>query len=126
MDIAVLLKHRFPWLGTDEDAGSGADVIQELDDFYQLHLTPVATITRGKLVCSCGAKEVPRLSEHGYSVTHDLISIGRHAGIKARGWDGNSNKISEEGSHYTLECTSCMKQHRLPDGMDVNWSGMDL
>ena len=28
------LKRHFPWLGTDEEAGSGADVIQELCDWH--------------------------------------------------------------------------------------------
>ncbi len=33
-ELAALLKARFPWLGTEEDAGSGADVIQELAELY--------------------------------------------------------------------------------------------
>lgn len=32
--LAQVLKRRFPWLGTDLDAGSGADVIEELDRLY--------------------------------------------------------------------------------------------
>jgi len=32
--VTDLLRHRFPWLGTDEDAGSGADVIAQLSDIY--------------------------------------------------------------------------------------------
>ena len=32
--IAEELKRRFPWLGTGEDAGSGADIIQSLTDWY--------------------------------------------------------------------------------------------
>lgn len=32
--IADELKHRFPWIGTEADAGSGTDVIQELVEWY--------------------------------------------------------------------------------------------
>ena len=33
---AALLKQRFPWLGTDLDAGSGADVICNLAELYEV------------------------------------------------------------------------------------------
>jgi len=32
-ELAAILKENFPWLGTDEEV-SGADVIQDLSDFY--------------------------------------------------------------------------------------------
>lgn len=34
-DFALLLKDKFPWLGTDDEAGSGADVIGELGELYE-------------------------------------------------------------------------------------------
>lgn len=34
--FAEVLKEHFPWLGTDDDAGSGADVIGELGELYEL------------------------------------------------------------------------------------------
>lgn len=32
--LAIILKNRFPWLGT-EDSADGADVVQELADWYE-------------------------------------------------------------------------------------------
>lgn len=37
--IALVLKARFPWLGTEDNAGSGADVISTLADLYDEYWT---------------------------------------------------------------------------------------
>jgi hypothetical protein len=34
-DFRAQLKDKFPWLGTQEEAGSGADVIAALSDWYE-------------------------------------------------------------------------------------------
>jgi hypothetical protein len=49
--FADILKQHFPWLGTDDDASSGADVIGELGELYEQSrvgdskLTPLAVVT---------------------------------------------------------------------------------
>jgi hypothetical protein len=84
-------------------------------------LYPDARVVAGKLECSqCKVQGVPALVEDGMTVTHDLVMISP-AGLKARGWDGSSSQVSEEGEMLLLECQHCFQWHRIPEGLDVEW-----
>jgi hypothetical protein len=75
----------------------------------------------GRMRCvKCKRWNVPHLEETGYSITHDLRAIEGNT-ITARGWDGDSNKASEEGDKLWLMCPDCGHLHPLPDGMEVEW-----
>ena len=62
----------------------------------------------------------PALVEDGMTVTHDLVAISP-SGLKARGWDGSSSQVSEEGEMLLLECPHCFQCHRIPECLDVEW-----
>jgi hypothetical protein len=53
-NAGALLLREFPWLETDEDAGSGADVIAALCDLYE-RLKAMATAERAKRLRERGA-----------------------------------------------------------------------
>jgi hypothetical protein len=60
-------------------------------------LYPEAVIVGNELECSaCHERGTPTLIEDGMTVTHELESLSA-AAISARGWDGNSSDVSEEG-----------------------------
>jgi len=80
----------------------------------------VAKIENGKLICKeCGPVR-PALLEIGYTVTHELVSLGKRK-IAARGWNGDSKSVSESGTALRLECPQCFAQYDLPDWCEVNW-----
>ena len=84
-------------------------------------LYPDARVVDGKLECSqCKEQGIPALVEDGMTVTHDLVAISR-CGLKARGWDGSSSQVSEEGEMLLLECPHCFQWHRIPEDLDVEW-----
>ena len=64
--------------------------------------------------------ENPRLIEIGMTVNHHLEKLSRKE-IKARGWDGSSKEVSEEGEQYLLECTECFEWHRIPNNIGIHW-----
>jgi hypothetical protein len=53
------------------------------------------------------------------TVTHELASRSA-AAISARGWDGNSSDVSEQGERLLLECSHCFQWHRIPDAIELN------
>ena len=84
-------------------------------------LYPEASIVGGEFECSqCKEQGIPALVEDGMTVTHDLVAISP-SGLKARGWDGSSSQVSEEGEMLLLECPHCFQWHRIPEGLDVEW-----
>lgn len=85
-------------------------------------LYPEARIEDGLLHCAqCGERAVPYLIEDGYSVTHNLEKIGTSM-ILARGWDGSSKQVSEEGENLMLQCGVCTEWHRIPESIEVEWT----
>ena len=54
------------------------------------------------------------------TVTHDLdaLSVER---IAARGWDGNSFAVSEEGERLLPECCHCFQWQRIPENTGFEW-----
>ena len=84
-------------------------------------LYPEAVIVGDELECSaCHERGTPALIEDGMTVTHQLASISE-AGISARGWDGSSSDVSEEGEQLLLECQHCFQWHRIPEAVDLEW-----
>lgn len=84
-------------------------------------LYPEAHIVRDQLECSaCHERGTPALIEDGMTVTHQLESLSG-SGISARGWDGNSSDVSEEGERLLLECPHCFQWHRIPDVVEFKW-----
>ena len=81
---------------------------------------PVATIRHGKLACACGRRVMPRLIEVGMTVNHNLEALSRKE-IRARGWDGSSKEVSEEGEQLLLECQECFAWYRLPESAELEW-----
>ena len=60
-------------------------------------LYPQAVIVCDELECSaCHERGTPALIEDGMTVTHQLKKLSADA-ISARGWDGGSSSVSEEG-----------------------------
>ena len=84
-------------------------------------LYPDARVVDGRLECSqCKEQGIPTVVEDGMTVTHDLVTISP-AGLKARGWDGSSSQVSEEGEMLLLECPHCFQWHRIPESPQVEW-----
>lgn len=99
-----VLKRSFPWLGTDEEAGSGADVIETLCELYeQSNLQPSGPYFKplnAGIPSETGAacKRVARLLQsletevNGYicegQITEDLRALKLKIldGLKAEGW----------------------------------------
>jgi hypothetical protein len=101
---------------TIEDATALRDFICRA--FAQMHPPPM--IELGELVCDCGFRGIPRLEESGYQVTHELVEILGDR-VTARGWNGSSRKVSEDGDAYWLICDSCGKAHSLPAELAIDW-----
>ena len=55
------LQSRFPWLGIDEDAGSGANVIETLAEWYE-QLATVSTDPAGVLIAKARATDETSLA----------------------------------------------------------------
>jgi hypothetical protein len=101
---------------TIEDATALGDFIRRaLAQIY-----PPPRIEQGELVCECGFRGIPRLEESGYQVRHELVAIFGDR-ITARGWNGSSRNVSEEGNGYWLICDSCGKAFSLPAELAVDW-----
>lgn len=84
-------------------------------------LYPEAVIVGYELECSrCHERGVPSLVEDGMTVTHELNTLSAER-IAARGWDGSSSAISEEGEWLVLECPHCFQWHRIPQGAELEW-----
>jgi len=82
-------------------------------------LFPEAVIVGDELECSaCHERGTPALIEDGMTVTHQLDSLSESE-ISARGWDGSSSDVSEEGERLLLECPHCFQWHRIPEAIDV-------
>jgi hypothetical protein len=95
---------------------------------WQQAQPPAARFRRGKLLCSHrrinGPEEAvtPHLIEAGMVITHDLIAVRPKAKyLDARGWDGDTCSISEEGEELLLECPECQSQYLIPDGCEIEW-----
>jgi hypothetical protein len=98
---------------TREDAES-------LRGFLNRNLRETGKIENGQLLCQCGVHGLPALSEDGMMVSHDLVCLdGNH--VIARGWDGSSSGVSEDGEALLLECRSCWRQYRLPENLEIEW-----
>jgi hypothetical protein len=65
-------------------------------------------------------RTTPALVEEGMTVTHDLLTLAPDL-IEARGWDGSSSAVSEEGDWLFLECPGCFQRHRLPEAIKLEW-----
>ena len=85
----------------------------------QMH--PAPRIEPGELVCDCGFRGLPRLEESGYRVSHELVEISGDR-VTARGWNGSSRNVSEDGGAYWLICDSCGKAYALPAEMGIDWA----
>jgi hypothetical protein len=101
---------------TVEDAAALGDFIRRA--LAQMH--PPPRIEQGDLVCDCGFRGIPRLEESGYRVSHELVEILGDR-VTARGWDGSSRKVSEDGDGYWLICDSCSKAYQLPAELGIHW-----
>lgn len=94
-----------------------------LGDFLRrslAHMHPPTRIEQRELLCDCGFRGIPRLEESGYQICHELIEISGDR-ITARGWNGSSRKVSEDGDAYWLICDSCGKAHSLPAELAIDW-----
>src|ERR1700733_9069038 len=77
-------------------------------------------IEEAELVCDCGFRGIPRLEESGYQICHELVEISGDR-VTARGWNGSSRKVSEDGDAYWLICHSCGRAHSLPAEPAIDW-----
>ena len=84
----------------------------------QMH--PPPSIEQGEFVCDCGVRGLPRLEESGYQVSHELVEISGDR-VTARGWNGSSRNVSEDGDCYWLICDSCGKAYQLPAELGIDW-----
>jgi len=98
------------------DATALGDFIRR--GLVQIH--PAPRIEQGELVCDCGFRGIPRLEESGYQVSHELIEISGDR-IRARGWNGSSKNVSEDGDGYWLICDRCGKAYQLPAELGIDW-----
>lgn len=101
---------------TIEDAAALGDCIRR----FLAHMHRPPRIEQGELVCDCGFRGIPRLEESGYQISHELVEISGDR-VTARGWNGSSRKVSEDGDAYWLICDSCSKAYALPAELVINW-----
>jgi hypothetical protein len=101
---------------TIEDATALEDFIRRA--LAQMH--PPPRIEQGELVCDCAIRGIPRLEESGYQVRHKLVAISGDR-VTARGWNGSSRNVSEDGDTYWLICDSCGKTYALPAEVGIDW-----
>ena len=98
-----------------------ADELVRLIAAAERALYPKALIVGGELECaSCHVQGTPALIEDGMTVTHELREIS-DTRISARGWDGSSSDVSEEGKLLLLECSHCFQWHRIPEAVELEW-----
>jgi predicted RNA-binding Zn-ribbon protein involved in translation (DUF1610 family) len=129
--VAKLLKARFTWLGTDLDAGSGADVIGALAAFYD-ELTPSTKKPRKTkkrstkpprtLKCqNCGEKADGGSLRVVYDTVVERSIISYSPGlIIANGMvESYANEESESGDR--LECSSCGHEFPIPENVRVDY-----
>jgi hypothetical protein len=102
---------------TVEDATALGDFIHR----GLAQMDPPPRIEQGELVCDCGFRSIPRLEESGYQVSHELVEISSDR-VTARGWNGSSRKVSEDGDGYWLICNSCSKAYQLPAQLGIHWA----
>ncbi|MBZ5592784.1 MAG: hypothetical protein LAP39_11145 [Acidobacteriia bacterium] len=80
-----------------------------------------ATVVGGELICAkCKLPGTPALLEEGMTVTHNLIKLSGTR-MEAKGWDGRSSAVSEEGERLLLECPNCFQRHSIPDSLALEW-----
>lgn len=101
---------------TTEEATALGDFLQR--SLVRMH--PPSRIEQGELVCACGFRGLPRLEESGYQVSHELVEISGDR-VTARGWNGSSKNVSEDGDAYWLICERCGKGYALPGEMGIDW-----
>ena len=119
MNLAEALKKEFPWLGTNRDAGSGADVIERLAEIYEREtLKPV--LVRGRkqqyLVCpKCKGK---------YFKYEDIGNVRQIIGIL----DGvlmvdglYSTDDCDYGNNGCLTCQKCFADFGLPKKLQIRF-----
>ena len=99
---------------TREDAAA-------LRGFLNRHLRETGKVDRGELICRCGVHGLPGLAEDGMIVSHELLSING-CQLIARGWDGSSSAVSEDGERLLLECRNCSRQYGLPESLEIEWT----
>jgi len=93
-----------------------------LGDFLRRSLAQMhpPRIEEAELVCDCGFRAIPRLEESGYRICHELVEISGDR-VTARGWNGSSRKVSQDGDAYWLICDSCGKAYQLPAELGIDW-----
>jgi len=117
-----LLKQAFPWLETNEDAGSGADVIQALCDLHEsLKRKPARVSADGRLFC-------PNCKKPGSFRYIEDIQNHRTVGTVNRSTktlfiEGfyESGEGYDDGEDGRLECRNCYAECDLPAGYDVEF-----
>ncbi|HLN02068.1 MAG TPA: hypothetical protein VK335_22450 [Bryobacteraceae bacterium] len=91
-----------------------------IDDAKRM-LYPEATVVEEELICAkCKQAGTPALIEEGMTVTHNLVRLSPNR-IEARGWDGRSSGVSEEGERLLLECPCCFQRHSIPESLALDW-----
>lgn len=102
-------------------SGLAADELVRLIAAAKRALYPDGLIVGGELECSnCHVRSTPALIEDGMTVTHYLEELS-DTRISARGWDGSSSDVSEEGELLLLECSHCFQWHRIPESVELEW-----
>lgn len=94
---------------------------EALRAFLNGHLRETGKVVNGELVCRCGEHGLPALAEDGMTVSHELVSIDGNQAM-ARGWDGSSSAVSENGEALLLECRNCWRQYSLPETLEIEWT----
>ncbi len=120
--IRELLRTTFPWLGTDEDAGSGADVIESLVELYtKLKLKKIKINKTGKLTCPyCNKSSRFRYIEDIQN--HREVS-GMNEELNSLLVDGfyESTEGYDDGEDARLECRNCFAECSLPEKVEVTF-----
>ena len=114
------LQHAARMVIDNWSSGDLAAAVNALEEALDASLLETADVSGGTLHCPCGANRAPILVEHGYTLGHDLQEIVGDR-IVAKGWNGDSNRMSEDGESYALECSGCQREYGLPEGMEVTW-----
>lgn len=125
--ICAILKSTFPWLGTDKDAGSGADVIDKLTEMFELYQRQpiqIAGKKRKHLVCpnpKCGVSD----KESRFKYVEDIENRRDVNGFREDGVlliEGfYETEGGDDGADPRIECQNCLETFAIPPDLEIDF-----
>lgn len=123
--ITAILKSTFPWLGTDQEAGSGADVIQKLAEVYQTYQREPIKVTGRKhkhLVCpKCEASTKNSRFKYVEDIENrrDVNGFREDGALLIEGF--YETEGGDDGADPRIECQNCLETFAIPTDLEIDF-----